>query len=101
MSVMRIADMLPVGKQNRISAAALLRMTGEKDMRELRNRIRQERMDGALICSTKSGRGGYYLPADAEEGQEFIDTYAGEGEALLAMLGAFRAFVKAAEGGVG
>lgn len=94
-----IADLLPTGKANRITAGELMRATGITTKRELTAAVRQERLAGHLILSTKADRGGYYLPEDAAEVQEFLNTFSGEARSMFAMMRAAREFVKAAAGG--
>lgn len=64
-----IADLLPVGKENAISTAELVQITGCSSARELQQYIAQERKAGAVICSSTVG--GYFLPANHEEIAEF------------------------------
>lgn len=68
----QILDMLPVGKENAISTADLVWLTGCKSARDLQERIAYERNHGAVICSG-SGRG-YWKPKDRQEIQEFVRT---------------------------
>lgn len=93
-----IWELLPTGKRNKMSAAALMSATGIKTARELSAAVQRERMAGRVICSTKADGGGYYRAANAAEAQEFIDTFTGEAKALFAMQKAFREYVKAARG---
>ena len=65
-----IMSLLPVGKENAISTADLVRVTGCKSARELQERIAYERNHGAVICSG-SGRG-YWKPKDRQEIQKFV-----------------------------
>ena len=67
-----IMNMLPVGKENAIGTADLVRLTGCKSARELQERIALERNAGAVICSG-SGRG-YWRAKDRQEIQEFVKT---------------------------
>ncbi len=67
-----IVSLLPVGKENAISTADLVRLTGCKSTRDLQERIAYERNHGAVICSG-SGRG-YWKPKDRQEIQEFVRT---------------------------
>ena len=67
-----IMNLLPVGKENAISTADLVRLTGCKSPRDLQERIAYERNHGAVICSG-SGRG-YWKPKDRQEIQEFVRT---------------------------
>ena len=67
-----IMNLLPVGKENAISTADLVRLTRCKSARDLQERIAYERNHGAVICSG-SGRG-YWKPKDRQEIQEFVRT---------------------------
>ena len=67
-----IMNLLPVGKENAISTADLMRLMGCKSARDLQERIAYERNHGAVICSG-SGRG-YWRPKDRQEIQEFVRT---------------------------
>ncbi len=67
-----IMGLLPVGKENAISTADLVRLTGCKSARDLQERIAYERNHGAVICSG-SGRG-YWKPKNRQEIQEFVGT---------------------------
>ena len=67
-----IMNLLPVGKENAISTADLMRLMGCKSARDLQERIAYERNHGAVICSGP-GRG-YWRPKDRQEIQEFVRT---------------------------
>ena len=64
-----IMNLLPVGKENAISTADLVRLTGCKSARELQERIALERNAGAVICSSTTG--GYFCPVNKAEIAEF------------------------------
>lgn len=61
---------LPTGKENAISTAELAVIMGFSDSRSLQVDISQSRNAGQVILS--STQGGYYLPANDEEVQEFV-----------------------------
>lgn len=65
-----IASLLPIGRENALSTAELVKMSGCASSRELRERISEERRAGAIICSG-SGRG-YWLPKDKQEIVDFV-----------------------------
>lgn len=65
----QIASLLPIGKENAVSTAELVRLTGCTSARELQQYIASERKEGAVICSSTTG--GYYLPANHAEMAEF------------------------------
>lgn len=66
-----IESILPTGKENAVSTADLLKITGLSDRRTLQQIIERERRNGALILSRSSSPGGYYLPANQEELETF------------------------------
>lgn len=98
MNTLLIYDLLPTGKENRVRSDELVRAAGLPDKRALCSRIRRERLDGALILSTKEGGGGYYKPATVAEVNEFIASYSGEARALFSMLAAARKHTDRIEG---
>ena len=63
---------LPRGKGNAVSAAALAELLGFRSVRALQKDIEKARESGQLILSASTG--GYYLPADDAEIKEFIAT---------------------------
>ncbi|MCQ2507592.1 MAG: hypothetical protein MJ097_02245 [Dorea sp.] len=65
---LRVADLLGTGKENAMTTAELLELTGFQTARALQNQIAKERKE-VVICSG-SGRG-YWLPANREEIEEF------------------------------
>ena len=69
-----IIEFLKRGKQKAIPSKQLAKMVGCKNVRDLRALVSQERQQGAVILSTSRNGGGYYLPANTEEVQEFIRT---------------------------
>lgn len=68
----RIVDCLRIGKENAISTAELVRMSGSKSTRHLQQRIAYERENGAVICSGSGN--GYWLPKNRREIEEFCRT---------------------------
>lgn len=65
-----IFDLLPQGETNAVASKMLADMVGVKTVRELQHRVAAERDAGALILSTC--KGGYYRPADGEQGTREI-----------------------------
>lgn len=65
-----IMDMLPVGKENAISTADLVKITGCTSSRDLQERIALERNAGAVICSGAGS--GYWRAKNRQELLEFI-----------------------------
>lgn len=75
-------DMLPVGRENAVSTADLVRMTGCTSSRDLQGRIALERGAGALICS---GAGkGYWKPKCRQEIIDFVQTMEARAKNTLA-----------------
>ena len=81
-----IYDLLPVGESNKISTHALMQLINEPTVKGLKNRIRAERMNGALILSTTKNGGGYYKPMNDTEITEFIELYSHHAISIFAML---------------
>ena len=71
---MKIADYLPTGKQNAVPSKELADLLGFDTVRELQKSIERERQAGAVILSTCTDGGGYFLPANESEIREFIRT---------------------------
>lgn len=67
-----IADLLKRGKENAISTKELVRLSGCGTVRNLQERIAEERCAGAIICSGSGA--GYWLPKDRKEIEDFCKT---------------------------
>jgi len=65
-----IMDILPVGKENAISTADLVKITGCATARDLQERIALERNAGAVICSGSGS--GYWRAKNRQELLEFV-----------------------------
>ena len=91
-----IADILPQGKQNRISFAELQAATGCHDERTLRKMISDERKQGHVILSDPAG--GYWLPANKAEVEAHIKRTEKEAKSLLYALKGAREYLKAEDG---
>ena len=65
-----IMDILPVGKENAISTADLVKITGCTSPRDLQVRIAFERNAGAIICSGSGS--GYWSAKNRQELLEFV-----------------------------
>ena len=63
-----IMELLPVGRENAVSADGLTKLLGCKNTRELRLMVANERNRGAVICSSASG---YYRPKNRMELSEY------------------------------
>ena len=71
---MKITDYLPTGTENAIPSKTLAEILGFDTVRELQKAIERERQAGAVILSTCTEGGGYFLPANETEIREFIRT---------------------------
>lgn len=89
----KIVDLLPTGKCNAIDSQLLADLLGCKSVRELQSLISAERAAGAVILSTCNDGGGYYLPANDQEVQEFIRTLEARGKNTLLALKSARAYL--------
>ena len=69
----KIAPLLPRGKENAISSADLLSMSGLHTTRQLQTQIAAERIMGALILSSTTG--GYFSPDYGEKGKNELTEY--------------------------
>lgn len=91
----QILDYLGIGAENATSSNILREMLGLADIRQLRKKIAEARADGALILS---GPGGYYLPADGEQGQQeaadFLRTLDAKANSMLRAGDGVRRFLR-------
>lgn len=71
----RVFDLLPQGEGNAVASRELVQMVGCKSVRELQCQIAAERDNGKLILSTCRHGGGYFRPADGEQGQQEIAAF--------------------------
>lgn len=55
-----------IGKAQAVTTESLTRAF-HCDKRTIVDRVTMERINGALICSTKTGKGGYFMPKTLEE----------------------------------
>ena len=78
----KISEYLKKGYENRISTMDLMTIFGLDSVRELRRCINAERLQGAAILSTKNG-GGYYLPENEDEKNEFVAMMRAEARTLV------------------
>lgn len=69
-----VHELLSRGKENAKTSEELIKAGHFSNKRELTMQISRERDAGVIICSTTSGRGGYYLPASREEIQNFVNS---------------------------
>lgn len=69
-----VEELLNKGKENARTTEELVRACGFSNKRDLTLQIAKERDDGAVICSTTSGKGGYFIPNSKEELRAFINS---------------------------
>lgn len=97
-----IYDYLQQGEENAIPTSQLVQMCGFRTARELQAQIARERECGKLILSTSKPGGGYYLPADGEQGTAeiaaFVATLRSRALNTLRVLRAAKAVLKDLEG---
>lgn len=91
---MVVADILPEGKENAVSAEALCNRLGIETVRELQKEIARERAAGAVILSTCQEDGGYFLPGNVREVKEFIKTLENRGRNTLRALESARELLR-------
>lgn len=93
-----IRELLGYGKENALTSAKLINECGFTSKRELQDQIAKERAAGAVICSTTSGKGGYYLPKDRAEVTRFIKSMDGRARNIQKSILAAREYLKQLEG---
>lgn len=99
MENMMIEDFLSKGKSNAIPSQRLADLAGCKSVRELQQIIAEERAAGAVILSTATNGGGYYLPGgDKGEVLEFIRTLQSRAENTLCAIESARNYLARIEG---
>lgn len=89
-----VADILPHGKENVVSAEALCNRLGFESIRELQKEIARERTAGAVILSTCQEDGGYFLPGNVQEVKDFIKTLENRGRNTLRALESARKLLR-------
>lgn len=73
--VRQVADVLPIGAENAISARTLAALLGFRDVRQLSKAVERERRRGAPICAAVSGDSrGYFLAASPGELKRYLDS---------------------------
>lgn len=89
------------GKENVISKNELMRIAGFKNERDLRRDIARSREAGQIICSSPARRGGgYYLPKNRQEIEEFVSTLENHAKNTFKAISAAREALKNMEGQV-
>lgn len=89
-----IVDLLPRGKENAISTEALLQASGATSVRELRKMVANERKAGEIIASISTG--GYYIPNDTKELEDFVRTLDSKARSIMVALQSARKLLKTA-----
>lgn len=94
-----IEKFLLEGKQNATASQTLADLVGCKSVRELQEVIAEERAAGAVILSTCSRRGGYFLPTgNRREVAEYIQTLRSRAKNTLVAIESAEAYLKQLEG---
>ena len=93
-----VEELLNRGKENAITTDELMRACHLEHRRDLTMQIARERAAGALICSTTSGQGGYYLPESREEVAEFINSMSNRAKNTFKAVKAAREYLKQIDG---
>ena len=71
--VRQVADVLPIGAENAISARTLAEVLGLKGIRAVSRLIELERRAGVPICAATGGEGrGYFLPSSPGELEDYL-----------------------------
>lgn len=94
-----IMDILPVGKENAISTADLVKITGCTSPRDLQERIALERNAGAVICSGSGS--GYWRAKNRQELLEFIHCMDARAKNTLAATRSAKKALQSTEGQFG
>ena len=72
--VRQVADVLPIGAENAISARTLAAVLGLRDVRAVSRRVELERRSGVPICASVGTPGGYFLPSSPGELKRYLDS---------------------------
>lgn len=88
-----VEEILKVGQENALSGEYLASVLGFKSVRDLQNQIKKERDKGAVIVSSTSPPGGYYLPGNKTEVVEFIQTLESRAENTMVALNSAKAYL--------
>lgn len=88
-----IVELLPKGKENAMTTVALCAAVGAVSVRELRKMVARERRAGEIIASSSTG--GYYIPTDIKEIEEFVHTLDSKARSIMVSLQSARKLLKA------
>lgn len=86
-----IVELLKEGEENKVSFEYLKRRTGYKNERTVRKIIAEERKQGAIILSCP--KGGYYLPKNKEEVENYVKFISKEAKTSLYNLKPCRSYL--------
>ena len=86
---MQLIDAIPQGRENAVTRAELLALTGLSD-RGLRRELHDLRLSGELICSSTTPPGGFWRPDDEGELRAFLTSMTNRGKNTLAAASATR-----------
>ncbi|WP_455649103.1 hypothetical protein [Enterocloster citroniae] len=89
-----VADVLPRGKENAVSAEVLCNRLGFETVRELQKEVARERAAGAVILFACQEDGGYFLPGNVREVRAFIKTLESRGKNTLMALKSARELLR-------
>lgn len=81
-----VEEILKTGKENALSPEYLVSRLNLGTIRALQKQMEKERRDGAVILSSSSSPGGYFLPGSRHEVQEFISTLESRADGTLKAL---------------
>lgn len=95
-----IQELLNTGKANAMTTNQIMRVCGFKRKRDVSEQIAHERANGAIICSTTTEGGGYYLPADRMEILEFVHSMDGRAIKIFKAVKSAKRYLKIPEGQV-
>lgn len=93
-----VQELLSRGKENARTTKELIQACGFSDKRELTKQVARERAAGAIICSTTSDGGGYYLPATRSEVMEFVESMNNRAIRTFKAIKAAREYLKQIDG---
>lgn len=93
-----VEELLSEGKENARTTEELVRACGFSNKRDLTIQIAKERAAGAIICSTTSENGGYYLPATRSEVEEFVNSMSNRAKNTFKAIHAAREYLKQIDG---
>ena len=95
---MKISDYIPYGRANATPGKDLA-VTLDTDERNIRAMVLAERIQGEPICSTCEGRGGYYMPVDADEARIYLRQQTARIKSARAALRGVKKFIQDEERG--